>query len=49
MPTAFAFARARYLMPSPLAAPTRMRCITPSGRIASGSPFSTENSSTNPT
>src|SRR5262245_3500739 len=49
MPTLFAFSRARYLMPSPLAAPTRIRCMTPSGRIASGSPFSTENSRISPT
>ena len=49
MPTVSAFLRARYLMPSPLVAPTRMRCITPSGMIASGSPLSTENSSTSPT
>ena len=43
------FLRARYLMPRPLVAPTRMRCMTPSGMIASGSPFSTENNSTRPT
>ena len=49
MPTVSAFLRARYLMPRPLVAPTRMRCITPSGMIASGSPLSTENSSTRPT
>ena len=49
MPTWRAFLRARCLTPSPFAAPTRMRCITPSGMIASGSPFSTENSSTRPT
>ena len=28
---------------------TRSDCITPSGRIASGSPFSDENKSTSPT
>jgi len=33
----------------PFAAPTRMRCITPSGMMASGSPFSTENRRTRPT
>ena len=32
----------------PLVAPTRVRCMTPSGRIASGSPFSVENSNTSP-
>ena len=48
-PMQFAFVRARCLIAMPLAAPTRMRCMTPSGRIANGSPFSTENSSTNPT
>ena len=49
MPTTLASLRARYLAPSPLAAPTRMRCMTPSGRIASGSPFAVENKSTSPT
>ena len=49
MPTVVALLRARYLIPRPFAAPTRMRCITPSGRMASGSPFSDENNSTRPT
>src|SRR5271170_7882260 len=49
MPIDFAFCRARYLTPSPLAAPTRMRCMTPSGKIASGSPVALENNSTRPT
>ena len=43
MATVLASLRARYLTPSPLAAPTRMRCMTPSGKIASGSPVSVEN------
>src|SRR3984893_4032024 len=49
MPTVLSSLRARYLMPRPLVAPTRMRCRTPSGRIANGSPLSEENNRTKPT
>ncbi len=41
--------RARYFAPNPLVAPTRIRCMAPSGKIASGSPVSVLNSSTSPT
>ena len=41
--------RARYFAASALVAPTRARCITPSGMIASGSPLCELNSSTSPT
>ena len=49
IPTHLASSRARYLAASPLVAPTRVRCITPSGKIARGSQFSVLNNSTSPT